>query len=64
MLTYANIIQRGPNVPANAIPFPGFGPTAGAPCVGNGDDNDEDNEGNKDGADEETGSSTAFEAMA
>jgi hypothetical protein len=62
-LTYANIVQRGPDVPANPIPFPGFGPAAGAPHVGDGDDDDEDNEGNDDGAGEETGSSTAFESM-
>jgi len=50
-LTYANIVQRGPDVPANPIPFPGFGPTAGASNGGNVGSVNEGDGDNADGGD-------------
>ena len=61
-MTYANIIQRGPDVPANPIPFPGFGSPAATFNAGNtasvteddgSDDEDEENDDDEDDEDEE-----------
>lgn len=35
-MQYTDTIQRGPNVPANPIPFAGFGPPPSAPATGSG----------------------------